>query len=51
MAAWTVPFARGQWLASRLPAASAHLEDGEGHLSIGLGKIHAMLDELVKAVR
>jgi pimeloyl-ACP methyl ester carboxylesterase len=44
-----VPFAHGQWLASRLPAASAHLEDGEGHLSIGLGKLDAMLDELVKA--
>lgn len=46
-----VPFAHGQWLASRLPAASAHLEDGEGHLSIGLGKLDAMLDELVKAAR
>ena len=45
-----VPFAHGQWLASRMPAASAHLEQGEGHLSIGLGKIGAMLDELVKAV-
>jgi pimeloyl-ACP methyl ester carboxylesterase len=44
-----VPFAHGQWLASRLPAASAHLEDGEGHLSVGLGKLDAMLDELVKA--
>ena len=44
-----VPFAHGQWLASRLPAASAHLEAGEGHLSIGLGKLDTMLDELVKA--
>jgi len=44
-----VPFAHGQWLASRLPAASAHLEKDEGHLSIGLGKLDAMLDELVKA--
>ena len=44
-----VPFAHGQWLASRLPAASSHLEDGEGHLSVGLGKLDAMLDELVKA--
>jgi pimeloyl-ACP methyl ester carboxylesterase len=44
-----VPFAHGQWLASRLPAASAHLEEGEGHLSVGLGKLDAMLDELVKA--
>jgi len=45
-----VPFAHGQWLASRLPAASAHLEEGEGHLSVGLGKLDTMLDELVKAV-
>jgi pimeloyl-ACP methyl ester carboxylesterase len=44
-----VPFAHGQWLGSRLPAASVHLEEGEGHLSIGLGKLDAMLDELVKA--
>jgi pimeloyl-ACP methyl ester carboxylesterase len=44
-----VPFAHGQWLASRIPTASVHLEEGEGHLSIGLGKIDAMLDELVEA--
>ena len=43
-----VPFAHGQWLASRVQAASVHLEEGEGHLSIALGKIDAMLDELVK---
>ena len=42
-----VPFAHGQWLAAQLPAATAHLEDGEGHLSVGLGKLDAMLDELV----
>jgi len=44
-----VPFAHGQWLGSRLPAATVHLEEGEGHLSVGLGKLDAMLDELVKA--
>jgi pimeloyl-ACP methyl ester carboxylesterase len=44
-----VPFAHGQWLASRVPNASAHLEAGEGHLSVGLGKLDAMLDELAKA--
>jgi len=44
-----VPFAHGQWLASQLPAATAHLEEGEGHLSVGLGKLDAMLDELVAA--
>ncbi len=42
-----VPFSHGQWLAVRLPRASAHLEDGQGHLSIGLGALDRMLDELV----
>ena len=44
-----VPFAHGQWLSSQLPHASVHLEPGEGHLSIGLGAIDRMLDELVEA--
>jgi pimeloyl-ACP methyl ester carboxylesterase len=44
-----VPFAHGQWLGSRVPAASVHLAEGEGHLSVGLGKLDAMLDELVNA--
>ncbi|MGO9160631.1 MAG: alpha/beta fold hydrolase [Streptosporangiaceae bacterium] len=44
-----VPFAHGQWLAAQLPAASAHLEEGEGHLSIALGALDRMLDELVSA--
>ncbi len=44
-----VPFAHGQWLASRLPGASAHLEEGEGHLSVGLGALDRMLDELLSA--
>jgi pimeloyl-ACP methyl ester carboxylesterase len=44
-----VPLAHGRWLAHRMPAATAHLEDGEGHLSIGLGAMDRMLDELVAA--
>lgn len=44
-----VPFAHGQWLASQLPDASAHLEEGEGHLSVGFGALDRMLDELVSA--
>jgi pimeloyl-ACP methyl ester carboxylesterase len=44
-----VPFSHGQWLAARLPAARAHLEDGEGHLSVGLGALDRMLDELTAA--
>jgi len=42
-----VPFAHGQWLASRVPGVAAHLEDGEGHLSIAIGAIDRMLDELL----
>jgi pimeloyl-ACP methyl ester carboxylesterase len=44
-----VPFSHGTWLASQLPGASAHLEQGEGHLSVGLGALDRMLDELVNA--
>ncbi len=46
-----VPFSHGQWLAARLPAARVHLEDGEGHLSVGLGALDRMLDELTAADR
>ena len=42
-----VPFSHGQWLASQLPGASVHLEEGEGHLSLGIGALDRMLDELV----
>ncbi len=45
-----VPFAHGEWLAGRIPGVSAHLLEGEGHLSIGVGALDQMLDELV-AVR
>ena len=44
-----VPFAHGGALASRITGASVHLEEGEGHLSIGLGALDRMLDELVSA--
>lgn len=44
-----LPGAHGKWLASRMPATTAHLEDGEGHLSIALGAMDRMLDELVAA--
>jgi pimeloyl-ACP methyl ester carboxylesterase len=46
-----VPFSHGQWLASHLPGASVHLEQGEGHLSVLLGALDRMLDELVIAGR
>ena len=41
-----VPFAHGQWLAANVPGATAHLLDGEGHLSVGVGAMPQMLDEL-----
>lgn len=44
-----VPIAHGRWLAERIPGVVAHLEDGEGHLSIGVGAIDRMLRELVTA--
>ncbi|MGO9407876.1 MAG: alpha/beta fold hydrolase [Acidimicrobiales bacterium] len=46
-----VPFAHGRWLSSRLSHATVHLEQGEGHLSIALGAIGPMLDELLEAAR
>jgi len=42
-----VPFAHGQWLAAHIPGATAHLEQGQGHLSVAVGAIDRMLDELV----
>jgi pimeloyl-ACP methyl ester carboxylesterase len=42
-----VPFAHGKWLAERIPGVVAHLEEGEGHLSIALGAIDRMLQALV----
>jgi pimeloyl-ACP methyl ester carboxylesterase len=41
-----VPFAHGQWLAAHVGGVTAHLEQGEGHLSVVLGALDRMLDEL-----
>jgi len=42
-----VPFAHGEWLARHIPGVVAHLEQRQGHLSIGVGAAERMLDELV----
>jgi pimeloyl-ACP methyl ester carboxylesterase len=42
-----VPVAHGRWLAAHVPHVTRHLLPGEGHLSIGLGALDQMLDELV----
>jgi pimeloyl-ACP methyl ester carboxylesterase len=41
-----VPPAHGRWLATRLPEATLHIADGEGHLSIMTRPVGGMLDEL-----
>ena len=46
-----VPFSHAAWLADHLPTARLHLEQGEGHLSVSVGAIDAMYDELVAIAR
>lgn len=46
-----VPPSHGEWLAAHLPGVTAHLEEGEGHLSLTLGALDRMLDELVPHLR
>jgi pimeloyl-ACP methyl ester carboxylesterase len=44
-----VPYAHGVWLSNHVPGARAHLYAGEGHLSIGVGKLDAIVDDLIAA--
>ena len=42
-----VPFRHGEWLAEHVPDVTAHLLPGEGHLSVAIGALDQMVDELV----
>ena len=42
-----VPFAHGQWLASAMPFARSHLRQGDGHLSVVVGCIEEIIDDLL----
>lgn len=41
-----VPAAHGRWLGTHLPSAVTHVEEGHGHLSIGVGSLGEKLDAL-----
>jgi len=41
-----VPFEHGRWLAAHVPGARVRLEPGEGHLSLILNRLDAILDDL-----
>jgi pimeloyl-ACP methyl ester carboxylesterase len=44
-----VPFAHGRWFSEKLPGARVHLQQGQGHLSVWMGALGPMLDDLVRA--
>jgi len=46
-----VPFAHGQWLSTQIPGARARLQQGEGHLSIGVAGLDRMFDDLLTTVK
>jgi pimeloyl-ACP methyl ester carboxylesterase len=41
-----VPFAHGLWLADHVAGVDAHLLNGEGHLSVGVGAVDQMFADL-----
>jgi pimeloyl-ACP methyl ester carboxylesterase len=42
-----VPYSHGEWLAAHIPDAKAHLFPDEGHLSLGVGRLDDIVDDLV----
>ena len=45
-----VPYAHGEWLVDYIPTAVPHLYNGEGHLSIALGRTQEMFRELIATI-
>lgn len=41
-----VPFAHGRWLAQHIPGVRAHLQPGEGHLSLGVRALDRIVADL-----
>jgi pimeloyl-ACP methyl ester carboxylesterase len=46
-----VPFAHGEWLSAHIPNARAHLSEEHGHLSLAVGAIGEIFDELLGSSR
>jgi pimeloyl-ACP methyl ester carboxylesterase len=42
-----VPFAHGEWLVARVPSARARLRPEHGHLSLAVGNIGEIFDDLL----
>ena len=43
-----VPVGHGEWVAKRVPSIVAHIEQGEGHVSVGITNMDRILQELVE---
>jgi pimeloyl-ACP methyl ester carboxylesterase len=45
-----VPFEHGRWLAGHVPGAVAHLEEGQGHLSVAIARAGEIFGELAASL-
>jgi pimeloyl-ACP methyl ester carboxylesterase len=46
-----VPFSHGEWLCRNVSGATSRLVQGEGHISLGVGAMDRMLDDLLVTTR